>query len=93
MLPELRFGSTTEREQEKKYNRDLPEVQDAMVRLRAFNDRVNPESVLVGEAYVPKWEELMRYYGPADNGVHLPFNFFLVMEPARSQLKARSSAT
>ena len=59
-----------------------------MVRLRAFNDRVNPESVLVGEAYVPKWEELMRYYGPSDNGVHLPFNFFLVMEPARSQLKA-----
>jgi alpha-glucosidase len=88
VLPELRFGSTTEHEQEKKYNRDLPEVQDAMVRLRAFNDRINPESVLVGEAYVPKWEELMRYYGPADNGVHLPFNFFLVMEPARTQLKA-----
>jgi alpha-glucosidase len=88
VLPELRFGSTTEHEQEKKYNRDLPEVQDAMVRLRAFNDRINPESVLVGEAYVPKWEELMRYYGPKDNGVHLPFNFFLVMEPARSQLKA-----
>ena len=88
VLPELRFGSTTEYEQEKKYNRDLPEVQDAMVRLRAFNDSINPESVLVGEAYVPKWEELMRYYGPANNGVHLPFNFFLVMEPARSQLKA-----
>ncbi|HEX8421964.1 MAG TPA: alpha-glucosidase, partial [Pyrinomonadaceae bacterium] len=89
VLAELRFGSTTEREQEKKYNRDLPEVQDAMVRLRAFNDSVNRESVLIGEAYVPKWEELMRYYGPADNGVHLPFNFFLVMEPARTQLKAQ----
>lgn len=89
VLPELRFGSTTEHEQEKKYNRDLPEVQDAVVRLRAFNDSVNPESVLVGEAYVPKWEELMRYYGPSDNGVHLPFNFFLVMEPARSKLDAR----
>jgi alpha-glucosidase len=88
VLPELRFGSTTEYEQEKKYNRDLPEVQDAMVRLRAFNDSVNRESVLIGEAYVPKWEELMRYYGPSDNGVHLPFNFFLVMEPARTQLKA-----
>jgi len=89
VLPELRFGSTTEHEQEKKHNRDLPEVQDAMVRLRAFNDRINPESVLVGEAYVPKWEELMRYYGPSDNGVHLPFNFFLVMEPARTQLRAQ----
>jgi alpha-glucosidase len=30
----------------------------------------------------------MRYYGPSDNGVHLPFNFFLVMEPARSKLDA-----
>lgn len=89
VLKELRFGSTTEYEQEKKYNRDLPEVQDAMVRLRAFNDSVNRESVLIGEAYVPKWEELMRYYGPSDNGVHLPFNFFLVMEPARTQLKAQ----
>ena len=88
VLPELRFGSTTEHEQEKKYNRDLPEVQDAMVRLRAFNDRVNRESVLIGEAYVPKWEELMRYYGPSNNGVHLPFNFFLVMEPARTHLDA-----
>ena len=89
VLPELRPGTTTgEHLQEKKYNRDLPEVQDVMVRLRAFNDRVNPESVLIGEAYVPKWEELMRYYGPSDNGVHLPFNFFLIMEPARTHLDA-----
>src|ERR1044071_1129860 len=89
VLPEMRPGTTTgEHLQEKKYNRDLPEVQDVMVRLRSFNDSVNPESVLIGEAYVPKWEELMRYYGPSNNGVHLPFNFFLIMEPARSQLKA-----
>lgn len=89
VLPELRPGTTTgEHLQEKKYNRDLPEVQDVMVRLRAFNDSVNPESVLIGEAYVPKWEELMRYYGPSDNGVHLPFNFFLIMEPARTKLDA-----
>jgi alpha-glucosidase len=89
VLDELRPGTTTgEHLQEKKYNRDLPEVQDVMVRLRAFNDRVNPESVLIGEAYVPKWEELMRYYGPSDNGVHLPFNFFLIMEPARTRLDA-----
>ena len=89
VLAELRPGTTTgERLQEKKYNRDLPEVQDVMVRLRAYNDRVNPESVLIGEAYVPKWEELMRYYGLADNGVHLPFNFFLVMDKARTTLDA-----
>jgi alpha-glucosidase len=89
VLPELRPGTTTgEHLQEKKYNRDLPEVQDVLVRLRAFTDRINPESVLIGEAYVPKWEELLRYYGPAENGLQLPFNFFLVMNEARTRLDA-----
>jgi alpha-glucosidase len=88
LLSELRPGSTTEYQQEKKYNRDLPDIQPVMQRLRAFNDRINQESVLIGEAYVPQWEELMRYYGPSDNGVHLPFNFFLVMGKSRTNLDA-----
>jgi alpha-glucosidase len=88
VLPELRPGSTTERLQELKYNRDLPEIQDVMVRLRAFTDRVNPQSVLIGEAYVNKWEEMIRYYGPANNGLQLPFNFFLVMEGVRNKFDA-----
>jgi alpha-glucosidase len=88
VLPELRPGSTTEHLQELKYNRDLPEIQDVMVRLRAFADAVNPESVLIGEAYVNKWEEMIRYYGPANNGLQLPFNFFLVMENVRTKFDA-----
>jgi alpha-glucosidase len=88
VLPELRPGSTTEHVQERKYNRDLADIHPVMQRLRAYNDRVNPASVLVGEAYVPKWEEMVRYYGQGDNELHLPFNFFLVMGRVRDHLEA-----
>ncbi|HEY0321790.1 MAG TPA: alpha-glucosidase [Pyrinomonadaceae bacterium] len=88
VLEALRPGSTTEHLQELKYNRDLPEIQEVMVRLRAFTDRIDPNRVLIGEAYVNKWEEMMRYYGPANNGLQLPFNFFLVMENVRTKLDA-----
>src|SRR5919202_2669841 len=88
VLPELRPGSTTEHLQEKKYNRDLPDIHPAMQRLRRFTDQINPACVLVGEAYVPKWEEMVRYYGPANNELHLPFNFFLVMGDVRNHLDA-----
>jgi alpha-glucosidase len=88
ILDKLRPGSTTEYLQELKYNRDLPEIQEVMVRLRAFTDRIDPNRVLIGEAYVNKWEEMIRYYGPANNGLQLPFNFFLVMEGVRNSLDA-----
>ncbi|HYE64788.1 MAG TPA: alpha-glucosidase [Pyrinomonadaceae bacterium] len=88
VLPELRPGSTTEYQQERKYNRDLPELHEVMIRLRAFTDRYDKNRVLIGEAYVPKWEELMRYYGPANNELQLPFNFFLVMGKVRDHLDA-----
>lgn len=90
VLPELRPGSTTEYMQERKYNRDLIDTHAVLQRLRAYNDRINKNSVLVGEAYVPEWKELMRYYGTADNEVHLPFNFFLVMGEVRTNLKAKA---
>src|ERR1051325_6999863 len=85
---ELRPGSTTEHVQELKYNRDLPELHDVMIRLRSFTDSYDPNRVLIGEAYVPEWEKLMRYYGPNNNGLQLPFNFFLVMGKVRTSLDA-----
>lgn len=88
VLPELRPGSTTEHLQDLKYNRDLPEVHDVMTRLRSFTDRYDPNRVLIGEAYVPQWEQLMSYYGTADNELQLPFNFFLVMGKVRTSLDA-----
>jgi alpha-glucosidase len=88
VLEALRPGSTTEHQQELKYNRDLPEIQEVLVRLRAFTDGIDPNRVLIGEAYVNKWEEMIRYYGPANKGLQLPFNFFLVMESVRNSLDA-----
>jgi len=88
VLPELRPGSTTEHLQELKYNRDLPELHEVMMRLRKFTDNYDPNRVLIGEAYVPQWEVLMRYYGPNNNELQLPFNFFLVMGKVRTNLEA-----
>jgi alpha-glucosidase len=88
VLPELRPGSTTEHLQDLKYNRDLPELHDVMLRLRRFTDKYDPNRVLIGEAYVPQWEKLMSYYGTADNELQLPFNFFLVMGKVRTSLDA-----
>jgi len=85
---ELRPGSTTEHVQELKYNRDLPELHDVMIRLRSFTDRYDPNRVLIGEAYVPEWDKLMSYYGPNNNELQLPFNFFLVMGKVRTSLDA-----
>jgi alpha-glucosidase len=88
VLPELRPGSTTEHQQELKYNRDLPEIHPVMIRLRSFTDRYDPNRLLIGEAYVPKWEEMIRYYGPRNNELQLPFNFFLLMGKVKTTLDA-----
>jgi alpha-glucosidase len=88
VLPELRPGSLTEHQQELKFNRDLPETHDVLIRLRSFTDKYDPNRLLIGEAYVPQTEELMRYYGPANNELQLPFNFFLVMGKVRNNLDA-----
>jgi alpha-glucosidase len=88
VLPELRPGSTTEHQQELKYTRDLPELHDVMLRLRRFTDAYDPNRLLIGEAYVPQTEVLMKYYGPNNNELQLPFNFFLVMGKVRTNLDA-----
>jgi alpha-glucosidase len=88
VLKELRPGSATEHQQELRYNRDLPEIHPVMIRLRSFTDRYDPNRLLIGEAYVPKWEEMMRYYGPNNNELQLPFNFFLLMGKVKTTLDA-----
>lgn len=88
VLPELRPGSKTEHQQELKYTRDPPEIHPTLKRLRRFTDAYDKNRLLIGEAYVPKWEELMKYYGDRDDELQLPFNFFLVMDKARTALDA-----
>ncbi len=88
VLAELRPGSTTEHRQEYKYNRDLLENHEVLRRLRAFTDRYDRDRVLIGEAYAPSLEDLMRYYGPAEDEIQLPFNFFLFRQEVWDHLDA-----
>lgn len=52
---------------------------DYVREMRAVADEY-PERVLVGEAYGPL-EDIIRYYGEALDGFHLPFNFELLAAP------------
>jgi alpha-glucosidase len=57
---------------------DQPEVHAIIGRMRALFDEYR-ERVLIGEIYLPV-ERLVRYYGDDElSGVHLPFNFQLIL--------------
>ena len=58
---------------------DQPEVHEVIARMRRLFDEYR-ERVLIGEIYLPV-ERLVRYYGENQSGVHLPFNFQLVLAP------------
>jgi alpha-glucosidase len=62
------------------YTRRLPELHDALRRVRAFVDAHASNAVLISEAYVEDANELARFYGAGDE-MHLPFNFFLAQVP------------
>ena len=56
---------------------DQPEVHGIVSRMRRVVDEYK-ERVLIGEIYLPI-ERLVQYYGVDLTGVHLPFNFQLVL--------------
>ena len=58
------------------HSTDQPEVHDIAADMRDIADAFGAR-VLIGEIYLPV-DRLMRYYGQARPGVHLPFNFQLV---------------
>jgi alpha-glucosidase len=68
------------RTQEFAHTSGLPEVHDALKRLRRFVERRAPECVLISEAYVDDVDELVAFYGE-DDEMHMPFNFFLAQVP------------
>jgi alpha-glucosidase len=59
------------------YTTDRPEVHDVITRMRSLFDGYE-ERVLIGEIYLPV-ERLVSYYGADLSGVHLPFNFQLIL--------------
>ena len=62
---------------------DQPEVLENVVRFRAVADDY-PERVLIGELWLPI-ERLVAYYGLDGRGLHLPFNFHLIMTDWRAR--------
>jgi alpha-glucosidase len=60
----------------------LPEIHDALKRLRRSVARHSADALLISEAYADSVEELIAFYGNGDE-MHLPFNFFLAEAQAR----------
>lgn len=56
---------------------DLPEVHDVITKMRRRVDEYE-DRVLIGEIYLPI-ERLVQYYGVDLSGLHLPFNFQLLL--------------
>jgi alpha-glucosidase len=81
LLPTFRSGSTTEHDQDRRYNSKLPECHELLQRLRGVLDPYPGDRMLVSELYVPRAEDLVPYYGPTNNEVQLPFNFLLIQLP------------
>jgi alpha-glucosidase len=71
-----RFGRP---KQDEKYNKKLPEVHDALQRLRKVADEY--DAVLIGETWTKDVTQLQEYYGKNGNELHLPMDLMLTELP------------
>ncbi|MDX1583092.1 MAG: alpha-amylase family glycosyl hydrolase [Thermoanaerobaculia bacterium] len=67
------------RSQRQIYNTDRPEVHEVIREMRDVFDEY-ADRVMIGEIYLPV-ERLVRYYGEKGEGVHVPYNFHLILSP------------
>jgi len=67
-----------------KYDLNLPETFDFAMELRKVMDEFEPERFLVGEVFGTT-EELRKYYGPNNNGLHMAFLFEFTSAPFKPQ--------
>jgi alpha-glucosidase len=65
------------------YSTDQPEVHEIVQDMRKILDEYL-ERMMIGEIYLPI-HKLVTYYGPNNNGAHLPFNFLLLSLPWESK--------
>jgi alpha-glucosidase len=72
------------------YNADQPEVFDIIAMMRRVLDTYD-ERILIGEIYLPL-ERLVTYYGVGGGGVHLPYNFQLILLPWQARTIAAAIA-
>jgi alpha-glucosidase len=67
------------------YSTDRPEVHQVIEGMRQVIDEF-PERLIIGEIYLPV-ERLVTYYGAhGSDGVHLPFNFQLLLLPWQARV-------
>jgi len=59
------------------YSTDRPELMDIVHEFRDLADRFG-DRVMIGELYLPI-KRLVAYYGADGRGLHLPFNFHLIL--------------
>ena len=80
--PDWRPGQDPYRSLRHVYTTDRPEVLDLVGLMRAEVDRWPGDRALIGELYLPV-ERLVAYYGDGRGGpgLHLPFNFHLILTP------------
>jgi len=67
------------------YSMNRPEVHEIYRRWREIADSYDPPGLLVAETWVPDTERWARYYGAADDGLNLCFNFALVFSDLRAE--------
>ncbi|MDQ2807004.1 MAG: alpha-amylase family glycosyl hydrolase [Chloroflexota bacterium] len=75
--PAWQPGMDPYRAQRQIYSRNRPDAHAIIMRMRQLLDSYPGDRVLIGEIYLPN-DELMVYYGPNLDEVHLPFNFQLI---------------
>jgi alpha-glucosidase len=66
------------------YSTDQPELMDIVHQFREVADAYD-DRVLIGELWLPI-ERLVAYYGREGRGLHLPFNFHLILTPWKARL-------
>jgi alpha-glucosidase len=77
--PDYRPGDPSHRQVLQTYSADQPEIFAVIEEMRRLVDGYG-DRVLIGEIYLPL-ERLVAYYGANGSGVHLPFNFQLILAP------------
>jgi alpha-glucosidase len=75
--PDWKEGDLPWAHQIRIFSEDRPEMHEIVREMRLVMDSY-AERVLIGEIYLPL-PRLMHYYGETSHGVHLPFNFHLLL--------------
>jgi alpha-glucosidase len=62
------------------FSMNRPEVHEVLRRWRRIADAEDPPRLLVGETYVLDLDQLIPYYGEAEDELNMAFNFLMVHE-------------